>query len=221
MSSFIFGFGLLIFLFFLLVRLGIFKSWAILKTLPGLMSARMFYALLPMSLEFMVLSFLPAIPGYDSREAPFIWLLLIITGGGPLLGFWFMYRPPKWIVPRWLRWLEQEYGYCADILLEEAQRMDRWQWEMQVRTQVGMQAWIDAVFVCRQKDIDFAWKAEKFYLIEQQVVQRKSYVMKPGMTIESDVPVHRQGDITITREEIDEVVVVKNAQYRMDDKYRR
>lgn len=117
--------------------------------------------------------------------------------------------------------MEQEYGYCADILLEEAQRMDRWQWEMQVRTQVGMQAWIDAVFVCRQKDIDFAWKAEKFYLIEQQVVQRKSYVMKPGMTIESDVPVHRQGDITITREEIDEVVVVKNAQYRMDDKYRR
>ena len=40
---------------FLVVRLGVIKSWFVLKPLPGLLSARMIYAALPLGLAFLVL----------------------------------------------------------------------------------------------------------------------------------------------------------------------
>ncbi len=201
---------------FLLIKSGIFKSWFILKTLPGLLSARMFYAALPIGIGFIGLSILPALPGYDPDKFPFTLWLGITIWGGPLLGFWFMYRPPKWLKPGWLQWLEREYGYCLPVLIYEAQKMNRWQWEAQVRTRSGMQAWIDEVFTRRREDINFAWQAEKFYLIEQE-----TDVIKPGMKVEGYVPAHRQEDVVLTREEIDAVVAVRNAQYRPDEKYMR
>ncbi len=201
---------------FLLIRSGIFKSWFILKTLPGLLSARMFFAAFPIGVGFIGLSILPALPGYNPDAFPFTLLLAITIWGGPLIGFWFMYRPPKWLKPSWLQWLEQEYGYCLPILIEEAQKMNRWAWEAQVRTRSGMQAWIDDVFTHRREDVEFSWWAEKFYLIEQE-----TDVIKPGMIVEGDIPAHRQDDIVITREEIDAVVAVRNAQYRPDEKYMR
>ena len=201
---------------FLIVRLGIIKSWFILKTLPGLLSGRMMYAMFPFGLSFLLGDLVASQPNYDGREPNLLILTLLI---GPVFGFWFMYRPPKWIQPRWLQWLEREYGYCLPVLIEEAQKMNRWAWEARVRTRTGMQEWIDTVFIRRREDVDFAWQAEKLYLIEQQVVKRESYVVKPGMAIEGDVPVHRQNDIVLAREEIDAVVAVKNAKYRPDDKY--
>jgi hypothetical protein len=205
---------------FLLIKSGIFKSWFILKTLPGLLSARMFYAALPIGIGFIGLSILPALPGYDPDKFPFTLWLGITIWGGPLLGFWFMYRPPKWLKPGWLQWLEREYGYCLPILIEEGQRMNRWQWEAQVRTRSGMQGWIDDVFIHRQKDVDFAWKVEKFRLIERQVVKPEGYSIRSGMKVEGHAPVHRQHDIVLTQEEMDIVIPFRNAKYRPDDKYK-
>lgn len=216
-----FLFGLVPVILFILIRTGIFKSWAILPTLPGLMSARMFYACLPLGLGFMLGSFLPSLPNYDINEKPFFYLFLLAFLGGPLLGFWFMYRPPKWIVPGWMRWLEQEYGYCADILLEEAQFMNRWDWEWQVRTRQGMQQWIDSIYLVRQEEIDFAWQVEKLYRVEQQNLKKKIYALSPGMKVEGEVPVHRQDDIALIREEIDAVVAIQNAKYRPDKSYQQ
>lgn len=201
---------------FLIVRLGIIKSWFILKTLPGLLSGRMMYAAFPFGLSFLLSDLVASHPNYNARESYLLTLTLLI---GPVFGFWFMYRPPRWIKPRWLQWLEQEYGYCLPILIEEAQKMNRWAWEAQVRTRAGMQAWIDALFTRRHEDVDFAWQFEKVHRVEQQVVERETYVLKPGMMIEDYIPVHRQKDIAITREEIDTVVATKNSQFRIDDKY--
>ncbi len=204
---------------FLLIRSGIFKSWFILKTLPGLLSARMFFAAFPIGVGFIGLSILPALPGYNPDTFPFTLLLAITIWGGPLIGFWFMYRPPKWLKPHWLQWLEQQYGYCLPILIEEAQKMNRWAWEAQVRTRSGMQTWVDEVFTRRREDVDFSWQAKKFYQVEQQLVQRKTYVFKAGMEIEGYVPIHRQDDIVLTQEEIDTFFAADNHLYRPDEKY--
>jgi hypothetical protein len=198
---------------FLLMRFGVLKSWFILKTLPGLLSGRMMYAALPFGISFLLGGIVASLPNYNGREPGLLNLTLLI---GPVFGFWFMYRPPKWLKPGWLQWLEREYGYCLPVLIYEAQKMNRWQWEAQVRTRSGMQAWIDEVFTRRREDINFAWQAEKFYLIEQE-----TDVIKPGMKVEGYVPAHRQEDVVLTREEIDAVVAVRNAQYRPDEKYMR
>ena len=201
---------------YLIVKTGSIKSWYILKTLPGLLSGRMAYAIFPFGLSFILSDIVVSLPNYNGREPGLLILALLI---GPVFGFWFMYRPPKWIKPGWLQWLEQEYGYCLPILIQEAQKMNRWQWEARVRMQAGMQAWIDEVFVHRREDVDFAWQAEKYYLVEQQVVKKKTYGIKEGMEIEGYVPVHRQGDIVLTQKEIDTFFAANNHLYRPDDKY--
>jgi len=211
-----FGLGVLPIGLFLLIKSGIFKSWFILKTLPGLLSARMLFATLPMGLGLIGILILPDWPGYNPDKLSFTLLSMIFVLGCPLIGFWFMYRPPRWIKPNWLQWLEQEYGYCLPILIEEAQKMNRWAWEAKVRTRAGMQEWIDDAFIRRREDVEFSWWAEKFYLIEQE-----SDAIRPGMIAEGDIPAHRQDDIVITREEIDAVVAVRNAKYRPDEKYMR
>jgi hypothetical protein len=213
MSTAAFGVGLFGVGMFLLVRTGIFKSWLILKTLPGLMSARMFYAAFPIGLGFLLLSFLPLHPYYDLNRQPFTTLVLLFTWGGPLLGFWFMYRPPGWLQPKWVLWLEQEYGYCLFILIEEAQKMNRWVWESRVRTQTGLQVWIDEVFAHRQEDVDWLWQIEKSNLVIQQQVRREKYVIKAGMSIEGPVPSHRRNDITLSKEEMEKVTHAKNAPF--------
>lgn len=212
--------GLILTGMFLAIKLGIFKSWFILKTLPGLMSARMFYALFPVGLGLIGIMNLPDWPGYSPDKLSFTILGLIFVWGGPLIGFWFMYSPPKWIKPRWLQWLEREYGYCLPILVEEAQKMNRWTWEAKVRTRAGMQEWIDDIFIHRQEDLTLAWQAEKYYRVVQQTVKQKTYVIKAGMAIEDDVPIHRQDDIVLTQEEIDTFFASDNDQYRMADEYK-
>lgn len=202
---------------YLIVKTGRIKSWYILKTLPGLLSGRMMYAAFPFGLSFILTHFAALLPNYNPREPNLLILTLLV---GPVFGFWFMYRPPKWVKPSWLQWLEQEYGYCLPILIVEAQKINRWEWESRVRTQAGMQAWIDEVFDHHRKDVDFAWQTEKIYLVEQQLNKQKSFVLKPGMRIEGYVPVHRQDDIVLTREGIDAVVSVQNAHYLKNYKFK-
>lgn len=198
---------------FLVVRLGIIKSWFILKSVPGILSGRMMYAAFPFGLSFFLLHFIPLQPKYDNLEI----LVLLI---GPVFGFWFMYHPPRWIKPNWLQWLEQEYGYCLPVLIEEAQKMNRWTWEAKVRTRAGMQDWIDDVFVRRQKDVDFAWQDEKVYLLERRSVEEKTYVIKPGMEIPGYVPIHRQHDTILTQADIDVVIPVRKSRYHIADEYK-
>jgi hypothetical protein len=73
------------------------------------------------------------------------------------LGFLYMMWPPRLIKPRWLQWLEKEYGYGLDILVEEAQKMGRWRWEARVHDQQGLESWAQEVLRRRQQDMDEAW----------------------------------------------------------------
>lgn len=52
---------------------------------------------------------------------------------------------PNWLKPKWLRWLEKEHGDIIGLLWEDARKRDRWEWERQVHTQEGLEAWVAQV----------------------------------------------------------------------------
>jgi hypothetical protein len=192
--------GLFGIVLFLLVRTGVIKSWFTLQTLPGLLSARMIYVLFPISIGFFFVAVMPLLPNYDPRNPPMsflcIYWLCIIAG------FAFMYRPPEWIKPDWLRWLEQEYGYCIPILIEEAEKMNRWVWEAKVRKPEGLQAWIDEVFERRSEEVEQAWLMYKIYLLHQQMVKDRREKSAIGVVIRDGIPKHRQHEAVVTEEEL-------------------
>lgn len=156
----------------------------------------------PLGLAYTLLAFLPAIPGYDPDISAFMCVLLTLVWGGPMVGFWFMYKPPEWIKPDWLRWLEQEYGYCIPILIEEAQKMNRWVWEAKVRKPEGLQAWIDEVFEHRSEEVEQAWLRYKIYLLHQQMIKDGQEKSAIGVFIRNSIPKHRQHEAVVTREEL-------------------
>jgi hypothetical protein len=171
--------GAILICVFFVVRLGLIKSWFVLKTLPGLLSARMIYTLLPLGITFIaggIAATVSETTVMDPNQAATNFLLVYCPF--LIVGFLFMVWTPNWIKPVWLRWLEQEYGYCLDILIEEAQKMNRWDWEARVRTQKGMQMWIDEVFAHRRAEIEQRWIDEiKDYVPEHR--RRKNSVPYP------------------------------------------
>ena len=96
-----------LFMFFLM-RSGRFRSWFIAKPVPGLMSGPMSYLSLVVGAEFILLALIPVLPNNQLYNL----LLNLILFGGPFLGFYWAANPPRWLQPRWVRWLSDEYGYC-------------------------------------------------------------------------------------------------------------
>ena len=47
---------------------------------------------------------------------------------------------PRWLKPQWLLWLEDNYPYLIDTLLEEARKEGK-AWEAKVRTQENLEEW--------------------------------------------------------------------------------
>ncbi|MBP8003105.1 MAG: hypothetical protein KA314_27090 [Chloroflexi bacterium] len=200
--SIMIGFGLVLIGIFATVKMGFIKSWFILKTLPGLLSARMIYTALPLGLCFIFLAFVPMLPNYDPDIFPFTYIAICIMWSALAVWVWFMYKPPEWIKPEWLRWLEREYGYCIPILIEEAQKMNRWVWEAKVRKPEGLQAWIDDVFEHRSEEVEQAWLMYKIYLLHQQMVKDGQEESAIGVVIRNGIPKHRQHDAVVKREEL-------------------
>lgn len=50
--------------------------------------------------------------------------------------------PPRWLRPRWLVYLEDEYGSVMWYLLEEASK-NAGVWEQRVSTQKGLEEWAE------------------------------------------------------------------------------
>jgi hypothetical protein len=144
--------GLLPIGLYILIRTGLFKSWYILKPLPGLLEPAMMYGAPLFGLAFIAIAVDAMLPAENVDAAGwrgfFIIILFVFSG------FALMIWQPAWIKPRWIRWLEREYGYCLDILRKEALNMGRWNWEAQVRTQADLERWVKEVVARHQKEID-------------------------------------------------------------------
>ncbi len=50
---------------------------------------------------------------------------------------------PKWLKPKWVRWLEDNHGDILEMLIEEGRRTPNW--SKRVNTQEGLEAWVTEV----------------------------------------------------------------------------
>jgi hypothetical protein len=175
------------------IWLGWIKSWYILVPLPGKFNSSAIYALLPIGLAFSMLLIAAAFFPVEARTSLDIWSVLFLLFGG--VGLLFIVWCPSWLKPPWVRWLEREYRYGLQILLEEARVMGRWQWEARVRTRQGLEDWAQEVLEKRQEDMYWAWED----WVDWQVIRRMGREGKKKLaTIEQYmipyVPEHRKED---------------------------
>jgi hypothetical protein len=52
---------------------------------------------------------------------------------------------PRWLVPPWLRWLEDNHKDILGLLKNEARKMGGNEWNRRVRTQEALEAWVEEV----------------------------------------------------------------------------
>ena len=194
----------LLFMFFLM-RSGRFRSWFIAKPVPGLMSGPMSYLSLNMGVIFISWPLITMLPNYNFNDQPYFSIFFLSWLGGPFLGFYWAANPPRWLQPRWVRWLSDEYGYCLHILVAEAQDMPCGNWESQTRQQQGLQKWIDAVYQRRKTEIDLNWLMFKYYAILEQQAEKGHDWIKHGLVLEGHIPEHRRDEALLTKEESDRI----------------
>jgi hypothetical protein len=84
--------------------------------------------------------------------------------------------------------------------------MGRWDWEWQVRSQAGMQTWIDSVMEREKQRIEWRWLYEKIRMISDQNRKAGIFVNRAPGIITEPVPEHRQNekDLRVTQEDLDE-----------------
>jgi hypothetical protein len=119
----------------ILVRSGKVKGWWVLKDTP-IVPINAVYMTLPASVSFFMSAVALLWPELDERTRLFEYsgFVLIL---GIILTFW----RPRWLVPRWLLWLEDNHGEIYSQLREEAQKLGAREWEKRVSTQEGLEEW--------------------------------------------------------------------------------
>ena len=124
-----------------LVHTGVFKGWWLINSTP-VTPIGIFYALIPSSLLFLILGVLiklPLTPEKRGDMAMYILtpLMIVIL----VLATW----QPRWLKPKWLRWLEDNHNALLPLLREDAKRMGARKWEKRVNTQEGLENWVEEV----------------------------------------------------------------------------
>jgi hypothetical protein len=121
--------------------LGVDKFWWWSQSTPVVPTGIVFGAF-PASFLFLLMAYIfrPSVP-VEMRMAiadyigvPLIFLTLIFS-------MW----QPRWLKPKWLRWLETHHRPILGQLREEA-RKEKWrEWQRRVQTQKGLEEWVEEV----------------------------------------------------------------------------
>jgi len=127
------GFGLPLYLPWVLVRFGKYKRWYLALFIPPFSWSRSIY-LWPASLFFVSMPCVALLP-IDSRENALISTLFL----GIILAFVMMIWPPGWAKPKWQRYLEANYSQeqirrCIPLWRE----MERRQWSQLLDSEAGI-----------------------------------------------------------------------------------
>jgi hypothetical protein len=119
----------------IVVRTGKMKSWWLMWDTP-ITPIAVFPTMLPGGVALFMWSLALLFPELDGKIRLFEcgMLLFILT---IILTFW----RPRWLVPRWLLWLEDNHGEIYAQLREEAQKLGAREWEKRVSTQEGLEEW--------------------------------------------------------------------------------
>lgn len=138
--------GVFLLWFGIMIQVGRYKRWWLIRSTPIVPSSFAYVAILG-GLLFLII---PGLAIYysdpDVRGTAFITLVCPLLNVVVLLAIW----RPRWLVPAWLRWLEDQHHNLLPLLREDAIRMGAWKWEKQVSTREGLAEWVEDVR-CKNK----------------------------------------------------------------------
>jgi len=115
---------------------GHFKGLYLIKGIPLAAPASVIYTFFPGGIGALMLAVVVVIPNMQ------IGRIIIFVGGSLVMlsALVLMLWKPRWLKPRWLRWLEDNYPSLINTLLEEARQAGR-AWETGIKTQEDLEEW--------------------------------------------------------------------------------
>jgi hypothetical protein len=121
------------------VRIGKFKSWWLAQFNPVVPEAGAYIGI-PLSITLFIWCLAPFFPDIDDRRRIFDYggISFIAT---VIIVLW----RPRWLLPGWLRWLEDNHQDILPLLKEDAQKMPGREWSKRVSTREGLESWVAEV----------------------------------------------------------------------------
>jgi hypothetical protein len=131
------GISIMFLMFGTLIRLGYLRAAYAVRGFPVLVPRELVHGMIPLGLAVGALAVIPLIPTVEMRGDMVLYVafpLWIVSG---ILAIW----QPRWLKPKWLRWLEDEHSDIIEVLWEEI-REEGHSWERRVRTQEDLEQWV-------------------------------------------------------------------------------
>lgn len=139
--AFCFAVGFFLLWFGIMIQIGRYKRWWLLNSTPIVPTSFAYVSVLVGILFLTVPGLAAYSPDPNVRGTAFITLicptLIIIV----ILATW----QPRWLKPKWLRWLETDHGAMLELLREEARKEEWSKWNQRVSTQEGLEEWVEEV----------------------------------------------------------------------------
>jgi NhaP-type Na+/H+ and K+/H+ antiporter len=133
------GIGIGMLLLGISVRSGKFKSWWLAQFNPVVPEIAAYIGI-PGSITFFLLALAALMPDLEDRQRLFdLSIILLIVA--IVIALW----RPRWLLPKWLRWLQAHHKDILPLLKQEAQAMPDREWNKRVETQEDLEQWVAEV----------------------------------------------------------------------------
>ena len=134
----LFGFGVWLVWSGLQLHLGYWRRWYLMEDTifaarPGL------YGLVPAGMAVICLAVILLLPTLEARRTGGAYVVVPLCILAVILTFWH----PRWLKPKWVRWLEENNQDILDLIIEEGRKTK--DWGKVVATQEGLEAWVAEV----------------------------------------------------------------------------
>lgn len=133
------GVGVIAIGFGIWTRLGRNKAWYLVPNYYVLLPKGGHYALPIIGLMLITLGISLLMP--EPELVRKVWAIAVFPL--MLMVFLVVVFQPKWLKPRWIRWLEENHGDILELLIEEGRQTPNW--AKRVSTQEGLEAWVAEV----------------------------------------------------------------------------
>jgi hypothetical protein len=134
----LFGFGVWVLWSGLRLHLGHWRQWFLME--DTMFAARpVLYGLVPFGLAVICFAIDLLLPTLEARRTVAAYIVLPLIVLAVILSFW----QPKWLKPKWVRWLEENNQDILELIVEEGRKTK--EWGKVVATQEGLEAWVAEV----------------------------------------------------------------------------
>ena len=123
-----------------LFRLGILKYWFLARRVPGLVPRFGAYLGIPAGISLLLMACMPLLPSVESRRHLSCAASVVMLGGSILAVI-----RTSFLVPEWLKWLEQEHASITPLLIQEGREMGVLNWQARVWTRRDLEEWVEEV----------------------------------------------------------------------------